>query len=162
VKKLLSLRVSDSDKTEISKLKQRQQIVTDCCGELPHLFDIKNLLESVGEKNCENWVGGVTIPVGVAGPISVNYKNKKSEYYLPLATTEGALVASISRGAKVISIAGGVEVIVKKMGMSRAPVFECQSGEHAFKVLELIEKNIKEITTVAGSSWLGKGKVSLS
>ncbi|MDH5533629.1 MAG: hydroxymethylglutaryl-CoA reductase [Candidatus Pacebacteria bacterium] len=152
MKTLLSLRVSDSNKTQEDKLKQRQKIVTDFCGDLPYLFDTKNLPETVGQKNCENWVGGVTIPVGVAGPIQINFKNKKSQYYLPLATTEGALVASVSRGAKVISTAGGTAVIVKKMGMSRAPVFECQSGAHAFEVLEIIEKNINKIGKVAEST----------
>lgn len=152
MKKLLSLRISDSNKTEISKLKQRQQIVIDCCGDLPYLFDIKSLPEIVGQKNCENWIGGVTIPVGVAGPILINFESKKSQYYLPLATTEGALIASVSRGAKVITTVGGSDVIVKKMGMSRAPVFECQSGKHAFEILEMIDKNIKEISEGAEST----------
>lgn len=149
MKKLLSLRVSDSDQTEISKLKQRQKIVTDVCGDLPHLFNTKNLPEIVGKKSCENWIGGVTIPVGVAGPILINFKDKISQYYIPLATTEGALVASVSRGAKAISNAGGAVVIVKKSGMSRAPVFECLSGRESLKLIDFVDKNIRDITKIA-------------
>jgi hydroxymethylglutaryl-CoA reductase (NADPH) len=152
VNKLSSLRVSDPDLPELKKVSKRQNIVKDICGDLPNLFSLNNLPESVGQKNCENWLGSVSIPVGVAGPISLNFQDNLSEYYLPLATTEGALIASVSRGAKVVSQAGGADILVKKMGMSRAPVFDCQSGQQALEVLDSIEENIKEISKIAEST----------
>src|SRR6185369_9948071 len=55
-------------------------------------------------KNCENMIGATQIPLGVAGPLLIQQSDKKvHSYYLPLATTEGALIASISRGCKAIA-----------------------------------------------------------
>lgn len=67
---------------------------------------------------CENVIGYMPVPVGVAGPINVNGHS----YYIPMATTEGALVASTSRGCKALnSSADGVTSIVLDDGMSRGP-----------------------------------------
>jgi hydroxymethylglutaryl-CoA reductase (NADPH) len=68
--------------------------------------------------NCENVVGYVPVPVGIAGPILVDGK----EYPLPMATTEGALVASTHRGARALSESGGVRTAVLEDGMTRGPV----------------------------------------
>ncbi|HEX8932348.1 MAG TPA: 3-hydroxy-3-methylglutaryl-CoA reductase, partial [Patescibacteria group bacterium] len=58
-------------------------------------------------KNCENMIGATQIPLGIAGPLRIEKGELKVENYsIPLATTEGALVASINRGCKVISEAG--------------------------------------------------------
>jgi hydroxymethylglutaryl-CoA reductase (NADPH) len=51
-------------------------------------------------RNNENMIGAAQVPIGIAGPIKINGSNFKNEFYIPLATTEGALVASINRGAK--------------------------------------------------------------
>src|SRR5438094_698233 len=75
-------------------------------------------------RNCENMIGGVSVPVGIAGPIRIkNQESRIKEYYVPLATTEGALVASVNRGCKAITESGGANVISKKIGITRAPVF---------------------------------------
>jgi hydroxymethylglutaryl-CoA reductase (NADPH) len=149
VNELSSLRVSDTNLPEYKKVAKRQNIVRGHCDDLLNLFSINGLPEAVGQKNCENWVGSVSIPVGVAGPLTINFQDNSAQYYIPLATTEGALVASVSRGAKAISKNGGANVIVKKMGMSRAPVFACQSGKQALVVLDSIAENIREIAKVA-------------
>ncbi|CAH2056645.1 unnamed protein product, partial [Iphiclides podalirius] len=65
---------------------------------------------------CENVIGYVGIPVGYAGPLVVDGK----PYMIPMATTEGALVASTNRGAKAIG-ARGVTSVVEDVGMTRAP-----------------------------------------
>src|SRR3989344_8231559 len=55
------------------------------------------------EKNCENMFGAVPIPVGLAGPLTVNLSDgSETTVHLPLATTEGALVASVNRGCKAL------------------------------------------------------------
>jgi hydroxymethylglutaryl-CoA reductase (NADPH) len=88
---------------------------------------------------CENVIGYVPIPVGVAGPILVNGKS----YYLPMATTEGALVASTTRGCKALSSNGvGVTAIVLNDGMSRAPVLSAPSAEYACRVKDYIDANL--------------------
>ena len=80
----------------------------------------------VCNRNCENFAGAVQVPLGLAGPLKIidGPKPKAKNYMLPLATTEGALVASVSRGCKVISLSGGVKVYVENAGVTRAPLFK--------------------------------------
>jgi hydroxymethylglutaryl-CoA reductase (NADPH) len=66
---------------------------------------------------CENVVGYLPLPLGVAGPLMVDGQN----YFLPMATTEGVLVASTSRGAKAINAGGGAVTVLTNDGMSRGP-----------------------------------------
>jgi hydroxymethylglutaryl-CoA reductase (NADPH) len=74
-------------------------------------------------QNIENFVGTVKVPVGVAGPLRVNGFHAKGDYYVPLATTEAALVASYHRGALAISESGGCTAVLAAEGVSRAPGF---------------------------------------
>ncbi len=72
--------------------------------------DIQNFsldVEAATKKNIENMIGAVQVPLGVAGLLKVNGEYAKAEYYIPLATTEGALVASVNRGCSVITKSGG-------------------------------------------------------
>lgn len=78
---------------------------------------------AAAESNAENLVGGAQLPMGVAGPLAVSGDAASDDYYLPLATTEGALVASVNRGCSAITEAGGANARVTKRGMTRAPVF---------------------------------------
>jgi hydroxymethylglutaryl-CoA reductase (NADPH) len=71
----------------------------------------------------ENFIGCVKLPVGLAGPLRVNGLFAQGDYYVPLATTEAALVASYSRGAQLISEAGGCTALLLNEGMCRAPGF---------------------------------------
>lgn len=73
--------------------------------------------------NIENFIGTVKLPVGLAGPLRVNGLFAQGDYYVPLATTEAALVASYSRGAQLISDAGGCTAILLNEGISRSPGF---------------------------------------
>lgn len=74
-------------------------------------------------RNIENFVGTVKLPVGVAGPLRVNGLFAQGDYYLPLATSEAALVASYSRGAQLVSRVGGCAAMLMNEGVSRAPGF---------------------------------------
>lgn len=89
-----------------------------------------------GEMACyqhsvENFIGCVKLPVGVAGPLRVNGLFAQGDYYVPLATTEAALVASYSRGAQLISEAGGCTAMLVNEGLSRAPGFAFRTLEEA-------------------------------
>ncbi|WP_280537156.1 hydroxymethylglutaryl-CoA reductase (NADPH) [Halopenitus sp. POP-27] len=79
---------------------------------------------AVAEPNVENMVGAVQIPLGVAGPVTISGGALSGDRYLPLATTEGALIASVNRGCGVLDAAGGANARVTKTGMTRAPVFK--------------------------------------
>jgi len=73
--------------------------------------------------NCEHLFGVAQLPVGVAGPLLVNGEHAKGEFYVPMATIEGTLIASYNRGMRVIRESGGVTTTVVSEAMQRAPVF---------------------------------------
>jgi hydroxymethylglutaryl-CoA reductase (NADPH) len=73
--------------------------------------------------NIENFIGFTQVPTGVAGPVRIHGLDAKGEFYLPLSTSEGALVASISRGCQAINAGGGARSVVVMESVSRAPVF---------------------------------------
>lgn len=99
----------------------------------------------VNGKNIENLIGATQIPLGVAGPLKVNSK----DYFIPLSTTEGALVASISRGCKAISESGSASVFVEDVGQTRGPVFKVKDLAHGMKVKSWIENNFKLLYSVS-------------
>lgn len=87
---------------------------------------------------CENVVGYVPIPVGVAGPLTIDGK----EFFLPMATTEGALVASTARGCRALNLSGGVNTEIVADGMSRAPVLHCPSIKIANQIKQFTETHL--------------------
>ncbi len=87
--------------------------------------------------NIENYIGAAQVPIGVAGPLRVRGEHIEDEdVYVPLATTEGTLVASYNRGMRILSEAGGVKTTIVERHMQRAPVFHFDDarGARAFKV----------------------------
>jgi hydroxymethylglutaryl-CoA reductase (NADPH) len=77
----------------------------------------------VFEGNIENYIGLTQIPTGIIGPLRVNGLYAHGDFYVPLATTEGTLVASYNRGARAISMSGGATVMCLHEKVSRAPGF---------------------------------------
>ena len=75
------------------------------------------------ETNIENFVGTIKVPLGVIGPLRVNGLNANGDYYVPLATTEAALVASYGRGADIAGKAGGITSVLVNEGVLRSPAF---------------------------------------
>lgn len=75
------------------------------------------------KRNIENFIGTVKLPVGLAGPLRVNGLHAQDDYYIPLATSEAALVASYNRGAQLITQSGGAAAMVVNTGVSRTPGF---------------------------------------
>lgn len=73
--------------------------------------------------NIENFAGVAQVPVGVVGPLRINGLYAQGDFYVPLATTEGAMVASYQRGAHVMNLAGGPSVMCISSAVSRAPCF---------------------------------------
>ena len=104
------------------------------------------------EANIENLVGGAQIPMGVAGPVTVDGGAADGEYYLPLATTEGALVASVNRGLGTIEAAGGATARVTASGMTRAPVFRVDGVAEAERVVEWVADNRDRLRAAAEST----------
>ncbi|HEX8965563.1 MAG TPA: hydroxymethylglutaryl-CoA reductase, partial [Patescibacteria group bacterium] len=100
-------------------------------------------------KNCENMIGGIHVPVGVAGPLLIRSKLQDREIYVPLATTEGALVASVARGSKAITQSNGATIRSKRVGISRAPVFAIQNLKEAEETTTWLDSQILHIKKVA-------------
>ncbi len=73
--------------------------------------------------NVENFIGVAQVPIGLAGPLKVDGEHASGLFYVPLATTEGTLIASYSRGMRVLTESGGVKTTVVEHSMQRAPVF---------------------------------------
>jgi len=104
------------------------------------------------ESNIENMLGTVQVPVGVAGPVSIDGGAASGEAYLPLATTEGALLASVNRGCSVLSSAGGANARVLKTGMTRAPVFRVADVVEAEALVSWVRDNVDELVDAAEST----------
>ena len=108
------------------------------------------------QHNIEHFIGTVKIPVGIAGPLRVNGLFASGDYFVPLATTEAALVASYSRGAQAITEAGGCSALLLNEGVSRAPGFAFRNLREAgnfvsWAILQLEAfKLIAEATTKHG------------
>ena len=92
-------------------------------------------------KNIENMIGTTQIPLGYAGPVRISGEYADGEFLVPLATTEGALVASISRGMSVINSGGGARTMVCADVMTRAPVLRVEGIEHSKRVIDWIDSN---------------------
>jgi hydroxymethylglutaryl-CoA reductase (NADPH) len=106
---------------------------------------------SVTGRNIENLIGSVHIPLGVAGPLKIKDSTYK-DCYIPLATTEGALVASIQRGCKAINLSGGAIAETENFGVTRAPVFKTKGARHATLAKEWIELNFDKIAKISEST----------
>lgn len=89
--------------------------------------------------NIENYLGTVRLPVGLAGPLLIHGDHARGEFYVPLATTEGSLVASYNRGMRVIRECGGCRVKVFEDHMQRAPVFRFSSLDAAERFTRWLE-----------------------
>lgn len=107
--------------------------------EFEHIQNFSLDVEAITKKNIENMIGAVQIPLGVAGLLKVNGEYANSEYYIPLATTEGALVASVNRGCSIITKSGGANVRVFEDEMTRAPVFKLESLERTKEFYEWVK-----------------------
>lgn len=88
-------------------------------------------------KCCENVIGYVPIPIGIVGPVLMN----GTEHKIPMATTEGCLVASTHRGCKAISLSGGARAIIVNKGMTRGPLVRMPNVERAVQLKNWIESD---------------------
>mmetsp|Transcript_6819 Transcript_6819/g.9949 ORF Transcript_6819/g.9949 Transcript_6819/m.9949 type:complete len:516 (+) Transcript_6819:271-1818(+) len=102
--------------------------------------------------NIENYIGTVKIPLGIAGPVRVNGHHANGDYYIPLATTEAALVASISRGISVINQSGGAASVVVQTGINRDPCLQFESIIQMGEFIVWAQENYKKIKTIAEST----------
>lgn len=97
------------------------------------------------ERNCEQMFGAVPVPVGLAGPLQIHLSSGEvRDAHLPLATTEGALVASINRGCKATREAGGVRVSSEYVGITRSIALRAKDTKEIEKKIRSLESSWKE------------------
>jgi hydroxymethylglutaryl-CoA reductase (NADPH) len=95
--------------------------------------------------NIESLVGFARIPVGVIGPLRINGTAAHGDFYVPLATTEGALVASFQRGARLISESGGATAICLHEVVTRGPAFAFNNAIEAGRFLSWVLENSDDL-----------------
>jgi hydroxymethylglutaryl-CoA reductase (NADPH) len=104
---------------------------------------------SIVTGNVEQFIGVAQVPIGIAGPLLVNGEHAQGEFYVPLATAEGTLVASYNRGMKLLREAGGVKATVMDDAMQRAPAFVFDSAREARAFGEWLTEHFDEIREAA-------------
>jgi hydroxymethylglutaryl-CoA reductase (NADPH) len=117
-------RAAGGSGVEGADLDRRWEVLPGASTARPILLDAQtSAVAPAFAHNIENFIGTVKVPVGIAGPVRVNGTFAQGDYYVPLATTEAALVASYNRGACLISEAGGCSAVTMHQGVARAPGF---------------------------------------
>jgi len=128
------------------KTEHRRAAISELTGvEFRHINHFSFNTEDVTKRNIENMIGAVQVPLGVAGPLGVNGEYASGEYYIPLATTEGALVASADRGCSVITACGGANARIFRDEMTRAPVFKAKDVAGAKRLTEWVKENFQRL-----------------
>src|SRR3989344_7361159 len=122
----MDLRNLSSDLDAAGRVSERRaQVEKELNLDLQAVRIAPNQIGQADEKNCEHMIGAVPIPVGLAGPLTMHFSSGETNtIYLPLATTEGALVASVNRGCKAATLAGGIHVTSEYVGITRSIAFE--------------------------------------
>ncbi len=145
--------LSGREKAEVRRLALEKRTGASLENTGRYTFDA----ERVSRQNCENLIGVAQVPVGVIGPLRVRGEYATGEdLFVPLATTEGALIASTNRGCRALSKAGGAVVRVDDVGITRAPVFRTSGIEQTRELIRWLGNNEAEIRRRAeeGSSFL--------
>lgn len=104
------------------------------------------------EGNIENAIGLLRLPVGLAGPLRVNGLAAKGDFWIPLATTEAALVASYHRGCRVVTAAGGCTAMVLYESISRAPGFVFASAVDGGRFVMWVLEHFEEFHAVVATT----------
>jgi hydroxymethylglutaryl-CoA reductase (NADPH) len=145
--------VPGGSRVSAEALERRWQLLAHAADSRPVLLDAQT--EEQKERFChniENLIGTVKIPVGLAGPLRVNGLFARGDFYVPLATTEAALVASYSRGAQLLSEAGGCTSVLLNEGVSRAPGFAFQNIQECGRFVLWATSHLEEFRRQAEST----------
>jgi hydroxymethylglutaryl-CoA reductase (NADPH) len=128
---------------------RRREFVRELTGaELSHVGEY-SLDPSTLPGNIENFMGTAQVPLGVAGPLRINGEHAQGDFYVPLATSEGTLVASYNRGMRLLTESGGVKTTVVEEHMQRAPVFVLNDALEARDFGAWVDENFEQIKAAA-------------
>ena len=144
-------RSKDADYTREMATARREFVLEKTGAALPNVgsysFD-----PAVLPGNVENFMGVAQVPIGLAGPLRIDGEHAQGDFYIPLATSEGTLVASYNRGMRLLSESGGVKTTVVEQFMQRSPVFIFDDARQARTFGEWVKERFDEIKAVAEST----------
>lgn len=146
----------ENDYTDEMAAQRRAFVEAHTGANLSHL-GMYSFDPSVLPGNIENFAGVAQVPIGFAGPIRVNGEHARGEFYIPMATTEGSLVASYNRGMRLLNECGGVKTTIVEEFMQRAPVFVLPDAQQARDFGHWVDANFVEIKAAAeATTHIGK------
>lgn len=143
----MDLRNLPEQLSSFQRINQRRTLIEhERSIDLKHLEPRESVIGEAEKKNCEQMFGVVSVPVGAAGSLRIAHAGGQTvDVYLPLATTEGALVASLNRGCKAITEAGGVTIVEsKEHGISRSIAFRASSSTGVQEIVDAVRKQEAE------------------
>jgi hydroxymethylglutaryl-CoA reductase (NADPH) len=130
----------------------RDRGLADAHGQAQVLDDKARADQPLYRRNIENYLGTVKVPLGLIGPLRVNGVFAKGDFYVPLATTEAALVASYGRGARLITAAGGCATAMVAEAVQRSPGFAFRSIAEAGAFVAWVGASFERLKAAADST----------
>ncbi len=141
----------DADGT--SRSLDRGALLADLGAPLPVVTGERTVVpEHEFRGNVENFLGLAQVPIGLIGPLRLCGLHAQGDFYVPLATTEGALVASYGRGASAVSRAGGARVVCALRRTTRAPFFRFRSLVDAGLFIEFVLESFPRLQELVGEA----------
>jgi len=133
---------------------KRQAYIKKVTGiEFPYLSGEKNITDpEIFQGNIEQQIGYTQVPTGIIGPLLIRGTIAQGNFFVPLATTEGALVASYNRGAKATSLCGGIVSVCLTEGLQRAPLFKFKTLQEVGKFMQWILEQSDEFKKIVSQS----------
>ncbi|AUD05435.1 hydroxymethylglutaryl-CoA reductase [Spirosoma horti] len=133
-------------------IRERQDFLRQYTQTLPNYLTTVPFDPALVRGNCEQFVGVAQVPIGLVGPLRINGEHAQGDFLIPLATTEGTLVASYNRGIKLLNQCGGVTCTVLDEGMQRAPVFVMHDARAARDLSRWVADHEPELRSEAEST----------
>ncbi len=140
---------AEDDDYDAEIIRQRQALIAGIRGVPLEHVNRPSFDPHMAKGNCENFVGVAQVPIGLAGPLEVHGEYANGAFLIPLATTEGTLVASHNRGIKVLNLCGGVKTVVMADAMQRAPAFVLQHARSCRDFVDWVQANLAQIRSEA-------------
>jgi len=134
-----------TDDYSVEIIQKRQTFIEQFTGKSLHHIKQYSFDPHVTQGNIENFTGVAQIPLGFAGPLRINGEHAQGDFLIPLATSEGTLVASYNRGAKLLNLCGGVKSTVIRDVMQRAPVFVFEDARQGRDFEQWVRANFDKI-----------------
>jgi len=132
-------------------IRKRQDFLEEHTGTHFHHVKQHSFDPIATQGNIENFTGVSQVPLGFAGPLKINGEHAKGEFYIPMSTSEGTLVASYNRGMKLLNMCGGVTVTIIEDHMQRSPAFTFASARECRDFVLWVDQNLEEIRQQAES-----------